>query len=165
MNELNRQLISMYTKQLGLPVFNHYEEVISQLDGNKSFDDFLVSLMQAELENRQESNLRQKIHAAHFPYTKTGEKFGCSHLENVSAAQIHQLASCNFIQNTQAVVMIGNPGTDKTHLSIIIGLSASKEGNIVHKQKQFKPKAVKTFCFCAMLPYIFLHCFDRMHRP
>jgi hypothetical protein len=40
--------------------------------------------------------------------------------------------------------MIGTPGTDKTHLSIIIGLSASKEGSIVHKQKQFKPKTVKT---------------------
>jgi hypothetical protein len=41
MNELYRQLISMYAKQLRLPVFNQYEEVIPQLDGSKSFDDFL----------------------------------------------------------------------------------------------------------------------------
>jgi DNA replication protein DnaC len=60
------------------------------------------------------------------------------------------------MQNTQAVVMIGNPGTDKTHLSIMIGLTASNTGNIAHTQKQFKPKSVKN-CrrFCAMLPYIF----------
>lgn len=45
MNELNRQLISMYAKQVRVPTFNQYEEVIRQLEGNKSFDDFLVSLM------------------------------------------------------------------------------------------------------------------------
>ena len=53
MNELKRQLISMYAKQLRVPTFNQYEEVIRQLDGDKGFDDFLVSLMRTELENRQ----------------------------------------------------------------------------------------------------------------
>ena len=106
MNELNRQLISMYAKQLRVPTFNQYEEVIRQLEGNKSFDDFLVSLMRAELENRQESNRRRKIHSARFPYTKTLEEFDCSYLQNVSEAQIRQLASCDFIQNKQNVVMM-----------------------------------------------------------
>ena len=55
MNELNRQMISMYARQLRVPTFNQYEEVIRQLDCNNNFDDFLVSLMRAELENRQES--------------------------------------------------------------------------------------------------------------
>ena len=59
MNELNRQLVSMYAKQLRLPTFNQYDEVIRQLDGDKGFDDFLVSLMRAELENRQESNRKR----------------------------------------------------------------------------------------------------------
>ena len=69
MNELNRQLIAMYAKQLRVPTFNQYEEVVRQLDGGKSFDDFLVSLMRAELENRQESNRKRKIRSARFPYT------------------------------------------------------------------------------------------------
>ena len=59
MNELNRQLISMYAKQLRVPTFNQYEEVIRQLDGDKGFDDFLVSLMRAELENRQDGNRKR----------------------------------------------------------------------------------------------------------
>ena len=41
MNELNRQLIAMYAKQLRVPTFNQYEEVVRQLDGGKSFDDFI----------------------------------------------------------------------------------------------------------------------------
>ena len=71
MNELNRQMIAMYARQLRVPTFNQYEEVIRQLDCNNNFDDFLVSLMRAELENRQESNRRRKIRSARFPYTKT----------------------------------------------------------------------------------------------
>ena len=128
MNELNRQMISTYARQLRVPTFNQYEEVIRQLDSNNNFDDFLVSLMRAELENRQESNRRRKIRSARFPYTKTLEEFDCSYLQNVSEAQIHQLASCDFIQNKQNVVMIGNPGTGKTHLSIALGLKACMQG-------------------------------------
>ncbi len=70
MNELNRQLISMYAKQLRVPTFNQYDEVIRQLDGDKGFDDFLVSLMRQELENRQESNRKRKIRSARFPIPK-----------------------------------------------------------------------------------------------
>ena len=128
MNELNRQLISMYAKQLRIPTFNHYDEVIRQLEGNKGFDDFLVALMRTELDSRQESNRKRKIHAARFPYRKPLEEIDFSYLENVSEAQIHQLASCDFIQNKQNVVMIGNPGTGKTHLSIALGLKACMQG-------------------------------------
>ena len=128
MNELNRQMIAMYAKQLRMPTFNQYEEVIRQMESGGSFDDFLVALMRAELENRQESNRKRKIRAARFPYVKTLEEFDCSYLQNVSEAQIAQLASCDFIQNKQNVVMIGNPGTGKTHLSIALGLKACMQG-------------------------------------
>ena len=74
MNELNRQLIAMYAKQLRVPTFNQYEEVVRQLDGGKSFDDFLVSLMRAELENRQESNRKRKIRSARFPWVGGADK-------------------------------------------------------------------------------------------
>ena len=111
MNGLNRQLISMYAKQLRVPTFNQYEEVIRQLDSGKGFDDFLFSLLRTELENRQEGNRKRKIRSARFPYMKTLEEFDFSYLEHVSEAQIRQLASCDFIEQKQNVVMIGNPGT------------------------------------------------------
>lgn len=118
-----------YAKQLRVPTFNQYEEVIRQLDGDKGFDDFLVSLMRVELENRQESNLNRKTRSARFPYTKTLEEFDLSYLEHISEAQLHQLASFNFKQN---IVLVGNPGTGKTHLSIALGLKA----RILHEFQQ-----------------------------
>ena len=38
------------------------------------------------------------------------------------------MASCDFISQKQNVVMIGNPGTGKTHLSIALGLKACMQG-------------------------------------
>ena len=56
------------------------------------------------------------------------EEFDFSYLEHVSEVQIRQLASCDFIGQKQNVVMIGNPGTGKTHLSIALGLKACMQG-------------------------------------
>ena len=41
---------------------------------------------------------------------------------------MHQLASCDFIRNRQNVLMIGNPGSGKSHLSIALGLRACQAG-------------------------------------
>ena len=81
MSEANKQLIEMYAKQLRTPTFNHYDDVIRQLGTSQGYDDFLVSLMRTELENRQDSTKRRKIKAAHFPYIKTIEEFECSRIE------------------------------------------------------------------------------------
>ena len=128
MSEANKQLIEMYAKQLRTPTFNHYDDVIRQLGTSQGYDDFLVSLMRTELENRQDSTKRRKIKAAHFPYIKTIEEFECSRIEHVSEAQIRELSSCDFVANKQNVVMIGNPGTGKTHLSIALGMRACMLG-------------------------------------
>lgn len=45
MSELNRQTIALYAKQLRIPAFNQYQEVIRALDQEKGYDDFLISLM------------------------------------------------------------------------------------------------------------------------
>jgi DNA replication protein DnaC len=41
---------------------------------------------------------------------------------------VHELASCDFIAKRQNIVMIGNPGTGKSHLSIALGIKACMQG-------------------------------------
>jgi hypothetical protein len=45
----NAQTIELYSKQLRLPTFNHYDSVIRQLGSNKSYEEFLLALMKMEL--------------------------------------------------------------------------------------------------------------------
>lgn len=129
MNNTTDELIKVYAKQLKIPSFTEYSEIIRQADPSESFADLLLELMKMETLSRQENQNRRRLKAAGFPYTKTIEEFDCSQLnESVSPLFIQELASCQFIKNRQNVVMIGNPGRGKTHLAIALGLKACLQG-------------------------------------
>ncbi len=128
MNNTNAQIIELYARQLRIPSFKLYGDVIRQLDSNQSYEDFLLALMKNELDTRMASSQRRKIKSSNFPYLKTLDELECSFLEHITEAFIHELASCDFISKRQNVVMIGNPGTGKTHLSIALGIKACMQG-------------------------------------
>jgi DNA replication protein DnaC len=84
--------------------------------------------MKMELDSRMESSQRRKIKSSNFPYIKTTDELDCSRFEHLTEAFIYELASCDFVSKRQNVVMIGNPGTGKTHLSIALGVKACMQG-------------------------------------
>lgn len=121
--------IRLYAKQLKIPTFADYEQVLRQAEPNLGLSELLLELMKTECEARQENQYRRRLKAAGFPYQKTLDEFDCSQLnESVSPAFLRELASCQFVENRQNVIMIGNPGRGKTHLSIAIGLRACAMG-------------------------------------
>lgn len=124
----NAQAIELYSKQLRTPTFNNYADIIRQLGTDKGYEDFLLSLLKMELDSRMESSRKRKIKAASFPYMKTMDELDFSRFEHVTEAFIHELASCDFVSKRQNIVMIGNPGTGKTHLSIALGIKACMNG-------------------------------------
>lgn len=128
MKNLQSQTIELYSKQLRTPMFNQYSDVVRQLDQNQSYEDFLIALMKLELDSRQESTRRRKIKYAGFPYVKTMDELDKSRFEHMTEAFINELASCDFVSKRQNIVMIGNPGTGKTHLSIALGVKACMQG-------------------------------------
>ena len=131
----NAELIRLYAKQLKVPTFAEYAEVLRRADPSADFAELLLELMKAETESRQENQNRRRLKAAGFPYLKTMEEFDCSQLNDaVSPVFLNELASCQFISNKQNIVMIGNPGRGKTHLSIALGLKACAQGyNVLFK--------------------------------
>lgn len=123
-----KETIKLYAKQIRTPSFIEYEDIIRQLDAEQSYEHFLRDLMKREVAQRQENQQRRKIKVAKFPFPKTLDEFDFSRLENVSNASIWELASCDFIKNRQNIVMIGNPGSGKSHLSIGLGMKACQAG-------------------------------------
>lgn len=128
MNELNVQTIELYARQLRTPMFNSYQDIIRQLNKNEGYEEFLIQLMRLEMDSRQESTRRRKIKSAAFPYIKTMDELDISRFEHMENAFVKELASCDFVSNRQNIVMIGNPGTGKTHLSIALGVKACMQG-------------------------------------
>ena len=129
------EMIRLYARQLKIPTFADYEEILRQADPSADFGTLLLELMKAETASRQENQNKRRLKAAGFPYLKTMDEFDCSQLnEAVSPLFLNELASCQFIRQRQNVVMIGNPGRGKTHLSIALGLKACSQGfNVLFK--------------------------------
>ncbi len=124
-----REQIRLYARQLKIPVFGEFEQHIRQMEPAASFDERLLTLMKAECAARQENQTRRRLRSAAFPYEKTLDEFDMSQLNpSVSPVFIHELASCQFIQDKRNLIFIGNPGRGKTHLSIALGLIACRAG-------------------------------------
>jgi DNA replication protein DnaC len=128
MNNDLAQSIEMYSKHLKTPTFNQYKDVIRQLDKNQGYEDFLLNLLKIEYDSRTEKSQQRKIKIAGFPYMKTLDELDTSRFEHISEPFVKELASCDFIKKRQNIVMIGNPGTGKTHLSIALGVKACMQG-------------------------------------
>lgn len=127
--DLVDEQIRLYAKQLKIPTFANYERVLRQAEPSLGLSELLLVLMQTECEARQENQFRRRLKAAGFPYQKTLDEFDLSQLNpTVSPAFLHELASCQFIQDRRNIVMIGNPGRGKTHLAIALGLKACCQG-------------------------------------
>ncbi len=125
---VNTELIKLYAKQLKTPTFANFETIIRQLDTQSGYDEFLKQLLKIELEQRQDNLEKRRIKMAKFPNFKTLDEFDFNRLEVVAPAYIHELASCDFINQKQNIVMIGNCGAGKTHLAIALGLRACQSG-------------------------------------
>ncbi len=128
MNHTLEHTIDIYAKHLKLTSFNQYQDVIRQLDKAQGYEDFLLQLLKIEYDNRSEKSQQRKIKAAGFPYMKTFDEMDICRFEHISEPFIKELASCDFIKKRQNIVMVGNPGTGKTHLSIALGLKACIQG-------------------------------------
>lgn len=126
--EIARQTIKLYAKELKLPSFAKYEEVINKLDNDEGYVEFLVKLMKNEKDSREEKGRNNRIKNAKFPYLKTFDELELDRFENVDPAKLRELATCKFIDQKENVVLIGNPRTGKTHLSIALGIKACQKG-------------------------------------
>lgn len=117
-------LIELYARQLRLPSFTRYSDVVRHLESDQSYEDFLLAMMKMEALSRQESSQKRKIKAAKFPYVKTLDELDMARFEHIESAFIHQLGTCDFVSKRQNIVMIGNSGTGKSHLSFALVVKA-----------------------------------------
>lgn len=129
------EMIRLYARQLKIPTFAEYEEILRQADPSADFGTLLLELMKTETASRQENQNKRRLKAAGFPYLKTLDELDFNQLnEAVSPLFLNELASCQFIRQRQNIVMVGNPGRGKTHLSIALGLKACSQGfNVLFK--------------------------------
>ncbi len=121
--------IRMLSKQLKIPTFAHYEEVMRQANPKADMGEILLMLMRNEYEQRQDNQNQRRLKQAGFPYTKTLDELDITRYNGeISDIFINELASCRFIKEHRNITMLGNPGRGKTHMAIGLGLKACSMG-------------------------------------
>lgn len=124
-----RELIKLYAKQLKLPTLVNCEDLLRQAsEDGWSYDRLLAEALLREINQRSENQHKRRLRAARFPLAKSLDTFNFANLPNLKEALVWQLASGEFIDRRENIIMIGNPGTGKTHLSIGLGRRLCQHG-------------------------------------
>lgn len=121
MIDVREEQIHLLAKQLKIPTFAEYKNILSVCTPDADFSDLLLTLMTTEAAARQENQTKRRLKAAGFPIQKSLDDFDTSQLNpSVSPVFLNELASCQFIEQRKNIIMIGNPGRGKTHIAIAL---------------------------------------------
>ncbi|HEX6198008.1 MAG TPA: IS21-like element helper ATPase IstB [Jiangellaceae bacterium] len=93
-------------------------------------EEFLRTLVEAEIASRDESNRRARMRQAAFPVTKRLEEFDVA-ASSIPAATFDYLASLEWIRATENICLIGPAGTGKSHVLVAAGIAAVEAGHRV----------------------------------
>jgi DNA replication protein DnaC len=99
-------------------------------DAGWSFEDYLAAVLEREVSARNASGAELRMRAAGFGARKTLEDFDFD-AQPAVRNQIAALASGGFLTEARNVVLLGPPGTGKTHLAIALGVTACRHGHRV----------------------------------
>jgi DNA replication protein DnaC len=103
----------------------HLEILLQEASKNEvSYSDFLDKLLEEEISLKHEKHMSLSTALAKFPYIKTLESFDFSFQPSIDPKVIRELAICSFVDRAENLVLLGPPGTGKSHLSVALGLKA-----------------------------------------
>lgn len=103
-----------------------FDEVLDEgIKRSRAPVDVLGRLLQAETAERQARSIRYQMSAAKFPVYRDLDSFEFAE-SPVNEQQIRHLYTGGFMAEARNVVLVGGPGTGKTHLAIAIAGHAIK---------------------------------------
>src|SRR6266699_610846 len=131
--DLATTVVTTYLKQLRLSRMARDCEALAREAEQRGLGylGYLQALLEGELPQRHEQQLRLRLKAAAFPYQKRLEDFDYSLVPCLSKVRLLELAQGAFLAAHDNVLFIGPSGIGKTHLTLGLGRALCLAGSRV----------------------------------
>ena len=119
-----------HLKYLKLPyIAGKYAEITTSASNKEwSHIKYLATLIEGEVELRQDRATQRRIQKARFPVIKTLDQFVWTWPKKINRLQVQNLFKLDFIKKKVNVIFLGGVGIGKTHLSTALAYQACLEG-------------------------------------
>ncbi len=96
---------------------------------------FLAGLIEKEVLARADTAASRRLKVARFPQIKTFDTFDWTFQRYLNVQLVKDLMGLDFVRQGRPVLVLGKPGTGKTHMSISYGVLAAQRGYTVRFYK------------------------------
>lgn len=126
-------LLEHHLKALKLPtMLKEYAKVAATCaKQNVDHPGFLTQLTELELIERERRAAERRLKAARFPAHKTLDTFDFTAQPSINKALVTELTRCIYLDHRENILLVGLPGTGKTHLATAMGIEACGRGKKV----------------------------------
>ena len=126
-------LLEHHLKELKLPTFlRDYDSVGAVCSQERcDYPTYLLRLAERELIDRERRATERRIKEAAFPVLKTIETFDFAAQVSINEPLVRELLRGEYISKRENLLLVGNPGTGKTHLATALGFAACSQGKRV----------------------------------
>jgi DNA replication protein DnaC len=126
-------LLEHHLKALKLPTFLRDYATVGAVCGQerKDYPAYLLRLAERELIDRERRATERRIKEADFPVLKTIETFDFAAQPSINEPLVRELLRGEYIGKRENLLLVGNPGTGKTHLATALGFAACTQGKRV----------------------------------
>lgn len=126
-------LLKHHLKALRLPTILSECDKVAARCATENVDHlgFLLQLCELELVDRERRAAERRLKAARFPTQKTLEDFDFSAQTSLNKVLVGELMRGAFLDQRESVILLGNPGTGKTHLATALAMEACRRGKKV----------------------------------
>jgi DNA replication protein DnaC len=102
----------------------HLKSIITKNELSNDVLKFLDEYTQGELLLRHSNAIKSRIRLAEFNQIKIIQDLELSYLPDVLVQKLPELKTLKFIEDSTNLILMGSPGTGKTHVSIALGMLA-----------------------------------------